>query len=69
MALTGPQHAKKAEDMLSRAEREKNPADKSLLLAEGNLHATLAMLAAFVHGGGMKTDETRWWEQHGGVRR
>jgi hypothetical protein len=65
MALTGPQHAKEAEAILWKAEHEKNPADKALQLAEGNLHATLALLAAVVHGGGMDNDQINWWEKHG----
>lgn len=65
MSLSGPQHAKKAEDLLWQAGTEKNPTEKALLLDEGNVHATLAMLAAFVHGGGMSKEQADWWEKNG----
>lgn len=65
MALTGPQHAKQAEKLLWDAEHEKNPTERAAKYADGQLHATLALLAATVHGGVMPKDKVQWWEQHG----
>jgi hypothetical protein len=65
MAISGPQHAKEAEKLLWDAEHEKNPTERMAKFADAQLHATLALLAATVHSGGMTADQVRWWEQHG----
>lgn len=65
MAMSGPQHAKEAEKLLWEAEHCKNASDKALLFADAQLHATLAVLAAIVHGGTMPDKDRRWWENHG----
>lgn len=65
MAMSGPQHAKHAKDLLWEAEHCKNPAEKAVLLANGQLHATLALLAAVVHGSAMSEQDRRWWQNHG----
>lgn len=65
--LSGPEHAKKAEDLLWQAGREKNPAEKANLLAEGQLHATLAVVNALVHGS-MSAKDAEWWKNRAGLR-
>lgn len=65
MSLSGPQHAKKAEDLLWKAENAKNEADRTNHYAGAQVHATLALLAAVVHGGGMTEKQANWWKQHG----
>lgn len=66
--MSGPEHAKKAEDLLWRAEREKNTAEKANLLAEGQLHCLLAILNALVHGGGMSAKDAELWRNRAGLR-
>lgn len=65
MAISGPQHAKKAEALLWDAEHCKNETEKANLFADGQLHATLALLAAVVHSGTLPDKDKRWWQNHG----
>lgn len=65
MSLSGPQHAKKAEDLLWKAENAKNGADRASHYAGAQVHATLALLAAVVHGGTIPEKKVNWWRQHG----
>jgi hypothetical protein len=65
MAMSGPQHAKKAEDLLWKAENSKNETERAALFANGQLHATLALLAATVHNGNLTEKQKQWWENHG----
>jgi hypothetical protein len=65
--LSGPEHAKKAEDLLWQAGREKDPAEKANLLAEGQLHVGLAIVNALVHGT-MSAKGAEWWKNRAGLR-
>jgi hypothetical protein len=65
MAMSGPQHAKTAIDLLKEAEETTDGAEKATKFADGQLHATLALLAATVHGGNLPDKEKRWWQNHG----
>jgi hypothetical protein len=65
MAMSGPQHAKEAEKLLWEAEHSKNETEKANKFADGQLHATLALLAATVHSGNLTDKQKQWWETHG----
>lgn len=60
--MKGPEHYKRAEELLDKARFEKNPATKAEQLAEAQVHATLALLAATVHTGQATQDQIRKWE-------
>lgn len=64
-AMSGPQHAKEAESLLNKARYEKNETTKANLLAEAQVHATLAAVAAMVYSGSAAKDQTRPWDNHG----
>jgi hypothetical protein len=61
MAMKGPEHYKRAEELLEKARFEKNPAAKAEQLAEAQVHATLALLAATVHSGQGTQEQIRPW--------
>jgi hypothetical protein len=65
--MSGPEHAKKAEDLLWKAGQEKNPAEKANILAEGNLHIGLAIVNAIVHGS-MSAKDAEWWKKQARLR-
>jgi hypothetical protein len=61
MAMKGPEHYKKAEELLDKARFEKNATTKAAYLAEAQVHATLALLAATVHSGQATKDQIHPW--------
>lgn len=63
--MRGPQHAKEAEDLLSKARHERNETIRANLLAEAQVHATLALLAATVYTGSATKDQIRPWQIFG----
>lgn len=67
MSMTGPQHYERAEDLLKQAAdyRDRTEHERSRLLAEAQVHATLAMVASNVFGGGFNEKEVRRWEVKG----
>ena len=65
MAMRGPQHARQAEDLLYKARFEKNETTKANLLAEAQVHATLALLAATVYTGSATKDQIQPWAVFG----
>lgn len=65
MAMRGPEHYKRAEELLDKARFERNAATKAELLAEAQVHATLAVLAALVHSGQATKDQIHPWVVYG----
>ena len=67
MAMTGPQHYERAEDLLTQAtdHRDRTEQEKTRLLAEAQVHATLALVAANVYGGGFNEKDVRRWQNRG----
>lgn len=65
MAMKGPRHYQEAEQLLSKAEHERNETTKANLLAAAQVHATLALVAATVHTGQGTKDQIHTWEVYG----
>jgi hypothetical protein len=65
VALKGPDHYRQAENLLEKARFERNAATKAEQLAEAQVHATLALLAAVVHSGQTSKDELQKWTIQG----
>lgn len=65
--MTGPQHYERAEDLLKQAtdHRDRTEQEKSCLLAEAQVHATLALVSANVYGGGFNEKDIRRWQNRG----
>ena len=61
MALSGPQHYQEAEELLKKAKFEENATKKATMLAEAQVHATLAQVAATILPG----KNTNQWETFG----
>lgn len=66
--LTGPEHYKKAEDLLDRARYEKNETERASKLQEAQVHATLALVAATLQGGQVSDKDLQQWKMYGKVR-
>lgn len=62
--LTGPEHYQRAEDLLKEAtdwSKTRTETERSRILAEAQVHATLALVCSNVYGGGTsKEDMERW---------
>lgn len=65
MAMSGPRHYKEAEELLDKARFEKNETTRASLLAEAQVHATLALVSATVHTGQGTANQKRTWEVYG----
>ena len=65
--MTGPQHYDRAEKLLKEANdyRERTEQERIRLLTEAQVHATLALVAVNVYGGGSKEDDVRRWKSWG----
>lgn len=65
--MTGPQHYDRAEKLLEEANdyRERTEQERIRLLTEAQVHATLALVAVNVYGGGSKEDDVRRWKSWG----
>lgn len=64
MALNGPQHYSEAEGLLKSAQHEENATKRANILAEAQVHATLALVSATVHPAG-SDEKMRRWETYG----
>lgn len=65
MALTGPQYFREAASLVDKARHERNTAEKTRLLEEAQVNATLALVAATVYSGNVSKDDQKVWWQHG----
>lgn len=65
MALTGPQNFREAAKLVDKAHHERNTAEKTRLLAEAQVYATLALVAATVYSGNASKDDQHQWQIHG----
>ena len=65
--MTGPQHYERAEDLLKQANdhRDRPEQERTRLLAEAQVHATLALVASNVYGGGFNEKDVRRWQVKG----
>lgn len=65
--MTGPQHYERAEDLLKEAtdHRDRTEQERTRLLTEAQVHATLALVAANVYGGGFNEKDVRRWQNRG----
>lgn len=65
--MTGPQHYERAEDLLKQAtdNRDRPEQERTRLLAEAQVHATLALVSANVYGGGFSEKDVRRWQNRG----
>ena len=65
MALTGPENFRRAAELTDKAHHERNTAEKTRLLAEAQVYATLALVAATVYSGNASKDDQHVWRTHG----
>lgn len=66
MATTGPDHYRRSEQLLKEADDQyKTELERSRLLAEAQVHATLALVAANVYGGGFSEKDVGRWRDKG----
>ncbi|TQS30003.1 hypothetical protein [Microbispora sp. KK1-11] len=72
--MSGPEHYRKAEEILAEAENADPRAERgdiALLLSFAQLHATLALAAATAmndHDGGMSNADFNAWDKVAGVK-
>ena len=67
MGMRGQEHFKKAEELISYIEHEKNETERARRLQEAQVHATLALVAAVIQSGHLTDKQIRDW-QNWGVR-
>ena len=61
--MTGPEHYRAAEHMIEEAQDPAEPGDRAFLIAEAQVHATLALAAAFADGPAiMRTEDRDEWD-------
>lgn len=65
MAISGPEHYKKAEQLLDEIRYEKNETERAKKLQEAQVHATLALVAATVQGGQVGEKRLNDWKMYG----
>jgi hypothetical protein len=65
MAMSGPQHAHEANELLKKAKNAQNATTKTNLLLEAQVHLGFAQLAAAVHLGPSTEKERNAWVVHG----
>jgi hypothetical protein len=65
MAMRGPEHLKKAEDLLSEVRHERNETERSRKLQEAQVHATLALVTAVLQGGQLTDKQLHDWRVFG----
>jgi len=65
MAMRGPEHYKKAEDLISYIEHEKNETERARRLQEAQVHATLALVSAVVQSGHLTDKQINDWRLSG----
>jgi len=66
--LTGPEHYRQAEELLKQASdqsKQRTEGERTRMLAEAQVHATLALVAASVYGGGFAKDDIKRWDEKG----
>lgn len=67
--LTGPEHYSRAVSLLKEAggrkQEGRTEAERARMLAEAQVHATLALIASNVHGGGTSKDDVERWKEKG----
>lgn len=68
MAMTGPEHYRKAEDLLDSIRYEKNETERAKKLQEAQLHATLALVTATLQGGQVSDKVINDWKMRGKIR-
>lgn len=68
MAMTGPEHNRKAEELLESVRFEKNETERSKKLQEAQVHATLALVAATLQGGQVGDKQLQDWRIQGKMR-
>ncbi len=65
MAMSGPQHYKRAEDLVDEARFEKDPTQRAIKYQEAHTHATLASLVAAIQCGHIAEEVLHEWRVHG----
>lgn len=66
MAMKGQEHYREAEKLLEKAQdRRESDAERQRLLAEAQVHATLAVVAVTAFGNGLSTKQLDDWKSFG----
>jgi len=66
--LTGPEHYWRAEELLKHASdqsKERTEGERTRMLAEAQVHATLALVAATVYSGATSERDIKRWDEKG----
>lgn len=66
--LTGPEHYRRAEDLLKEATdpaKDQTEGERSRILAEAQVHATLALVSATVYSGNTSREDVERWDKKG----
>ncbi|WP_433475882.1 hypothetical protein ACQPZP_01900 [Spirillospora sp. CA-142024] len=68
MAMTGPEHYREAEKLLDNIRYERNETERSMMLQEAQVHATLALVTATLQGGQVDEKQLQDWRALGKIR-